>query len=165
MGIASLQNRIDALEAKITRAFDAQPIPSGIVTHQCEECERLSADFRSVAWPDLPEAVIEQHSADLPLLSPAAFAYYVPAYLRFALHDFNRDSRVLQFLVYNIAPSDDENPEWKRERFRYFTREQADVLQEFLQLVVEQDELRLFLGTLGEERRRLETHWSERWNG
>jgi len=38
---------------------------------------------------------------------------------------------------------------------RYFTREQTDVLQEFLQLVVEQDELRLFLGTLGEERRRL----------
>ena len=112
----------------------------------------------------MPEELIEKHYSQLPLLSPAAFAYYVPAYLRLALHDFSQDSRVLQFLVYNIAPSNDENPEWKRERFRHFTREQVDILQEFLQLVVEQDEMRIYFGTLDPERRRLETLWAERWD-
>jgi len=165
MGIEPLEGRLRGLDAKIQRAFDAQPIPTEIVTHECEECERLSVDFRSVAWHDLPEELIEKHYSQLPLLSPVAFAYYVPAYLRFAVHDFNRDSRVLQFLVYSIAPRDDDNPDWKRERFRHFTREQIDVLQEFLQLVVEQDEMRIYFGTLDSERRRLENHWSERWSG
>ena len=165
MRIESLEGRLGALEAKLSHVFADEPIPTGIVTHECEECERLSADFSSIRWRDLSEELIEKHYSQLPLLSPPAFAYYIPAYLRFALHDFNTDSRVLQFLVHSIAPRDDENPEWKRERFRHFTREQIDVLQEFLQLVVEQDEMRIYFGTLDPERRRLETHWSERWNG
>ncbi len=164
MRIESLESRLQSLDAKRSQAFDDKPPPAEIVTHECEDCERLSADFHSVAWRDLPEELIEKHYSQLPLLSPAAFAYYVPAYLRLALHDFSQDSRVLQFLVYNIAPSNDENPEWKRERFRHFTREQVDILQEFLQLVVEQDEMRIYFGTLDPERRRLETLWAERWD-
>jgi uncharacterized protein DUF6714 len=161
----SLENRKKELATALRRAFGLEPLPSSeeIVTHQCEECELLRANFESIPWQELSEELIEKHRADLPLLSPKAFAYFIPAFIRYALKDLRRDSRVLDSLLYNLAPTEDDLPEWRRERLRYLTREQLDVIQEFLQLVTEQDELRIFQD-LDSRRRRLESMWIERWN-
>ena len=80
-----------------------------------------------------------------------------------ALHHLTLSSLAFYYLMTNLAPPDDPQPEWSRERLRYLSRDQMDVIDAFLQLVIEQDEFRLAFGDLESGRRRLEAIWAERW--
>jgi hypothetical protein len=93
----------DELVTRIAAAFrtDAPP-PKRIVVHQCEECERVAFDFAGRQWTDLSADVLEYHHDSIPLLSPEAFAYYLPAYLSFATRD---PDRIGEMVLYSLGPS------------------------------------------------------------
>ena len=165
LGLNTLAGRSRQLEEGLLRAFDPLPAPppEDVATHECEECNVLRSDLGSKRWDTLADAVIEKHRADLPLLSPKAFAYFIPAFIRYALHHFTHSSLAFHYLIANLAPADDPQPDWSRERLRYLSREQMNLIGAFLQLVIEQDEFRLAFGDLESGRRRLEAMWAERW--
>lgn len=81
---------------------DARP-PGRVVVHRCEECERVSTDFAGKHWTDLSPQVLRFHYDAIPLLSPEAFAYYLPAYLLFAARD--PSSGVAEMLLYALGPT------------------------------------------------------------
>ena len=112
------------------------PLPEDVATHECEECDVVRTDLGSRRWDTLADAVIEKHRANLPLLAPKAFAYFIPAFIRYALHHLTLSSLAFYYLMTNLAPPDDPQPEWSRERLRYLSRDQMDVIGAFLQLVM-----------------------------
>jgi len=163
------EERIAALRAAILEAFarDEPPRQDRIALHQCEECAGLRADFAEMRWNLMPPALIEKHYGSLPLLSPEALAYFLPAYLLYALDHFTPDSLVTEFVVYHLAPDaphDQDAIEWRRAKLRHFTRQQIAVVNDFLLLVEGDEAFRVYLGDVGPGRRRTMQYWEDRWD-
>ena len=55
-------------------------------------------------WQKIPKEVIEYNYQSLAFFSPAAFQFYLPAYLLQAIDAL--DSNVLEFTVYELVPSE-----------------------------------------------------------
>jgi hypothetical protein len=78
---------MDELIDRIARAFPTEGPPELVVVHECDECDRVDDDFGGKAWTEVVPDVIQYHQDSLPLFSPEAFAYYIPAYLSFTLQN------------------------------------------------------------------------------
>jgi hypothetical protein len=89
------------------------------------------------------------------MLSPEAFHYYFPAYLLHALDNFNSDSLVWQFTMFAVAPEEDETGyhDWWRVRLREFTPEQFKLLERFLDLIGQDEELSQYTPLAGAKER------------
>lgn len=83
MNLDSIQTGIAELRAKIVRHFPVGPVPrqDDITDHECEECWRARDDFALQRWPDVKRETIDNNFESLPLLTPSAFHYNLPAYL------------------------------------------------------------------------------------
>jgi hypothetical protein len=134
-------NDRNLLIAAIEQAFASIPLP-GLITvcdPDCPECNDLTTEFQGWRWQDLDDGKIEANYS-LSLFSPQAFCHFLPAYLRYALRHFNMDSRVCEFTVYAVTPSEEirKNPSlmaWMRERLSGLDRKQAETVLWFLTLV------------------------------
>ena len=71
--------------AEIRASFQLENSPSSVVMHNCDECVRLALDLGEKRWDQLQVDVLNYHGDSLPLLSPEAFRYFLPAYLLEAL--------------------------------------------------------------------------------
>ena len=103
-------------EASIEAAFAAAQRPGDeeIVSHdECEECDSLRASLAGKHWRDLGRMAVDQMSQALPLLSPAAFRYFLPAVLIRGLreHDKSTDPLVLSFGT--AASNEDSDSFWQ----------------------------------------------------
>ena len=164
------RDSLAALRADVLHTFGtaARPPEFQIAPHECEECQQLSADLAGVEWTAMADALIEDNPRGLSLLSPEAYAYFLPGYILYALDHFTSKSVASEMTVYSLAfnePENDDMADWQRERLKFITAEQHDVLQRFLQLV-EADAG--FGGYVGREevaaaRQRLRQFWAERW--
>lgn len=121
------------LMQRIVEAFTQTPYPGDgrIALHQCEECEGIRQDFRGQSPTTLRRDVIEHHFDSLPMLSPDAFHYFIPAYMRYAID--HPDSNVARFAEYSLAPTDYDD--FWRERFLLFTPSQKDAVIAFLEFL------------------------------
>lgn len=111
--------------------------------------------------------LIEAQAGSLPLLSPEAFAYFLPAYLLYALDHFSPKALPTEMMIYHLAPDeprDEEHVGYRRERLRSLTREHIEVVEQFLSLVEGNEDFRVYLGDVGPGRRRIREYWEERWN-
>ena len=158
-----------ALRADIRRAFaDAQrPAEAEIALHECSECAAVRAAFAPFTWDRIPPEIIEEHYSALPLLSPAAFAYFLPAYLLYALDHFTPDARPSESTVYSLAPNEPESDymaEWHRERLRPLSAEQVEVLERFLDLVEADGEFGSYIDDLAPARAVFRELWATRWS-
>lgn len=72
----------------------------------------------------------------LPLLTPEALHFFLPAFLLYALD--NWQSEVWHFTVYSLAPGKEKEDDlaWWQRRFSLFTPEQKEVLFAFLDQVI-----------------------------
>ena len=143
-------NDRNLLIAAIDEAFASIPLPVSITEcdPDCPECNDLTAEFQGRRWQELDDARIEANYS-LSLLTPRAFHYFLPAYLRFSLRHFNLNSRVCEFTVYAVMPSEEirKNPSrmaWMRERVSCLNRKQAETVLWFLTLVSQDAELSNF---------------------
>jgi hypothetical protein len=77
---------LEQLRLDIVQAFAQTPYPGddalvlGDASYDPEYRE-VAAAFRRKQWRQLSPAFVHQHRDVLPLLSPAAFRYFLPAYL------------------------------------------------------------------------------------
>jgi hypothetical protein len=134
---------IEHLKSEIIKVFAEveQPAKDNIVLHECEECRGVRNDFTNVKWQKASGELLENNYDKIPLLSPEAFNYFLPAYLLYTLNNFNDDfSVVCDYTLYAITPEKnwkDENGNissyWK-EKFSLFTTAQMNAIYHFLEL-------------------------------
>ena len=139
MTTTAIQSGIAELRASIVHAFPVEPLPKrdSIIAHECEECWEVRDDFASQRWPDVTRETIDRHFDSLPLFTPTAHHYYLPAYLVRALdHEgqtFGTGGTVADFVIYNLSP--DYTESWTS-RFPLFSREQLRVVATWLEFVL-----------------------------
>ena len=124
----------------VAHAFPVSPIPREhqIISHHCDECFRVRDDFAGRRWPEVPRPVIEYHSDSLPLFAPAAFHYYLPAYLSSALcRDRAPGHILLDMVIYSLCPDTDD---WWRNRFSAFSPVQLRASAGWLRFVLSHEE-------------------------
>jgi hypothetical protein len=135
----------EQLRQQVTEAFGhvLRPAREDIATHQCSECERLRDDFDAVEWQTAPAALLEEHATDLPLFTPEAWCYFLPAYILHALEVRHPDSIFLDFLVYELdfrlndeALSHPSLRKWAEDRVQIFSEQQVAAIIAFLQLLI-----------------------------
>ena len=96
----------DDLSAKIRDAFpDIAPPSFPVVLHKCDECDQVKAAFLGKRWSEISLGTLRDHYCSLPLLSPEAFRYYLPAFLLGAIKDMDHPNSSLHtFAIYSLLP-------------------------------------------------------------
>ncbi len=135
--------KIKQLQAEIYHVFGETSYPKNevLIEHLCDECVGLHQDFAEKKWNEVNEEIIEKNYDNLPLFSPEAFHYFLPAYLLYTLENFESD--VAEFTLYSIAPDKhwkDKNGEvndYHKRRFEPFDDAQMNVIHKMLLLYQE----------------------------
>ena len=142
------------LKSLILRTFSNAPFPKGIrpAEHQCGECDKIREAFARKVPFALADSVIEHHQDSLPLLSPAAFHHFLPAYLVYAID--HPDSVVAQFAWFSLSP--DELDEFYVERFGRFSESERSAVREVVEFIIEQNSE---VEISPEERARARDYW------
>jgi len=157
-----MQDRIAALKEKIKLAFAEVPPPpvDGIIEHFCDDCFKLQDAFKGKNWRTLDKQLIERYFSKLPLFSPRALHYFLPAYLLHALCDFQEFSLVAQFTGYSLLPDHDVEYEmWQKERYGIFDEGQMAVMLEYVDLLKDNPEIISDSNMIKRGRERLKKYW------
>ncbi len=122
-----------SVRESIALAFKEVPYPGTdqIALHECDRCRALRDDFRGKSPQALADEILERNCGDLALLSPAAFHYFVPAYMRYSLN--HPDSEVADFTVMGLGTSAHGFDAIDLERFRLFSLHQREAAIAFLE--------------------------------
>src|SRR5262245_23332260 len=96
---------MDAVElaAKISEAFVDVTPPTSLVGHQCSECESVQTAFEGRRWNEVPIESIRDHHDSLPLLTPEAYVFFIPAYLIAAVRE--PLGQIAPMVLYSLQPS------------------------------------------------------------
>jgi hypothetical protein len=124
----------------IESAFSDVPYPGDdqIATHQdCPECEDVRQHFRGATWRGHTVAELQQYQSVLPLFTPAALQYFLPAYMLASLGAWS-EADMIPFSILQVClpspPDEDAGLRHHREgRFAVFTRAQRAAIAAFLQ--------------------------------
>jgi hypothetical protein len=114
---------------------DAHP-PAEVVPERDGDAERaaVKAAFAGKKWTALKPATIKAHRDVLPLLTSAAFRYYLPAWIAAA----PGDADVTDAVVNAVGPVKGKLAKWQEERIGGFSAAQRKAIAAFLQQVVEE---------------------------
>lgn len=132
---------VQKVTAQIKRAFAEvhAPTPDNIALCPCAECKGVRSSLKTdpgARWSEVPEETIVANYDKLPLLTTEAFHFYLPAYMVYALKTWE-SSDVWDFTLYGLTRHKKESAsqaEWRRDRFRLFTRQQMQSICAFLDL-------------------------------
>ena len=127
--------QLSQLRERILASFPMGEPPSSeqITSHACEECADVTTAFSGVKWWSADPALIDDSVDALPLFTPAAYRYYLPAFLLRALEPFDPDNLVAQFSVYTL--NGHANDDWYRKRIEQFTPDEHAAIVAFLRYV------------------------------
>ncbi|HTX20740.1 MAG TPA: DUF6714 family protein [Candidatus Aquilonibacter sp.] len=119
------------VQESIDSAFEKVPYPGDdcIALHECPECREIREDFRGKPSQLLADDILERRCQSLPLLSPSAFRYFVPAYMHYSLAHPDSEVAFFTFQGLGIAGFD----AFDLERFRLFSRQQKEAVITFLE--------------------------------
>jgi len=149
--MSDLRDKIDSLVHRIHATFPVEPVPSGldVVSYEDDECVEVQEAFSGLRWCAVPRAVLEVHYDDLPLLTPKAYHYYIPACLSYSLRRLPPTDEpwvenippslsasdyqpLVDFTIYSL---DFSSPHRLELYAPYFTGPQATVVREWPALV------------------------------
>jgi hypothetical protein len=135
---------VAALRQAITLAFPPA-VFLGVVTPADNEdwAEEIDDDLDlrdnlgSRAWNELAAQFIDRQAGGLPLLTPEAFAAFLPAWLMRSLDGLSGDNKVREFTVYEFCRTDGHPALREHQRIRHATLnlEQRRAVADFLVLV------------------------------
>jgi hypothetical protein len=99
--VEASSTQLEKLRRQILATFPqtTPPLPENITSHPCEECEAVTEDFSGVRWWCADDELIDVNVDALPLFTPAAYHYYLPAFFLRALDEFDPHNQVLQFCL------------------------------------------------------------------
>ena len=97
------------------------------------EMESLMQSFGGIEdWHDIPRCTLEYCCGELPLLSPEAFRFCLPAYLMASLDEVDAPGDLTQFLVFKLVPENPNGDQVLRDQRSCFTDRQEAVVAEYL---------------------------------
>lgn len=123
------------LEARIESVFrDVAPPRADALLHPESRDPTAVEPFETWrAWQEIPADFLRAHYDGLSFFGPAAFRFFLPAFLRVTLRLFTTsDAFVSDATVYELNPSSD----CARSRFADFTGEECVVVAAFLECMV-----------------------------
>jgi hypothetical protein len=146
---------VEKLQAEIEAAFSdvAPPATDNIIEHDCEECRSVERTFRNKDWRRLEREKVKSAYDKLPLFTPEAFIYFLPAFMIYSLPE--PESEVCEFLVYALADKK-VSVEWWQERLDKFTEAQKAACNLFLRWLLPNPE---YAYDADDMKRALETWW------
>ncbi|HEX4227211.1 MAG TPA: DUF6714 family protein [Bryobacteraceae bacterium] len=137
------------LRKQIAKAFPAEPFLGDITPDDghkwCEELDDaldLAVNLKGKTWSAVPQDFVDRHAGDLPLLSPRAFAAFLPAWLDGALVDTHNESDVRDHVVFVFAPFQNDQPwskAFRRSRLLCLDADQIRVIRGFLTFISNTD--------------------------
>ena len=135
---------VAALQQAITLAFPPT-VFQGLVTSADNEewAEEIDDDLdlrdnlQSHTWNEIAVEVIDRQAGGLPLLTPEAFAAFIPAWLMRSLDGFSGENEVREFTVYEFCRCDAHPAlrEYQRIRHALLNQVQRKAVVDFLVLV------------------------------
>lgn len=128
------------LVAFIRASFPDDSPPEELIEHLCDECLSLRKAFIGKTWSDISENTIVENYDKLPLFTPEAFAFYVPAFMTFVLREATKDDSVLEFLIYSLSPSGDNSESFLNLRKEKLNSAQRKAICNFLHFVRIEDD-------------------------
>jgi hypothetical protein len=136
--MSDLDISIENLRTNIETAFtDADsPDPDNIIEHDCPECRAVRRVFQKEHWRSLKAEKIDWGHDKLPLFTPHAFHYFLPAFMLYCLDD--PSDIVCELLVYSLIFH--EEKDWWQKRVDKFTPNQKAACSLFLRWVQLQPE-------------------------
>jgi len=135
---------VAALRKAITLAFPPTVLRGLVTPADNEECAEeiddnldLRDHLQSRSWNELSAQIIDRQAGGLPVLTPDAFAAFLPAWLMRSLDGFGGDNEVREFTVYELCRSDAHPALLNYQRIRHalLNREQRKAVVDFLILV------------------------------
>jgi hypothetical protein len=137
---------MDPLVNKIRRAFEFVKAPAdheilGGPAYDPGEGKHLQGFKR---WQEVPPAAITSSYADLALLSPKAFAFFLPAFMVWTIQNQpTSDLPVGDYAAYllNAGPLQDKLRVNKLSRFAGFSKDQVVIITEFLERMASDETL------------------------
>jgi len=124
--------RISALLERIDVVFPKSdpPEPEAIAIGVSPDCLELVDDFAGVQWWMADPELVFDNFAQMAFMTPVAFHYYLPAYLKCSLNDFDPFNPILEFTLYALIPLSRSY-----DRKEPFNEAQREVLIEFLGII------------------------------
>ncbi|MBA4122247.1 MAG: hypothetical protein H0X72_07270 [Acidobacteria bacterium] len=146
------QKKLENLKNRIIEVFENVSYPKGFITeHECEECFGVRKAFLNKDWKDITSKTLEENYDKLPLFSPEAFHCFFPAYLIYSLEHFTEDDEVCDFTTFTLMVKCEEIEQksdyWKN-RFQFFTKNQINLVYEFMDLVIQNEAYDIFVSEL-----------------
>ncbi|MBX7173666.1 MAG: hypothetical protein K1X72_22040 [Pyrinomonadaceae bacterium] len=137
----NLHEKLTELKSKIIKAFESVSVPKGFITdHECEECFGVRKAFCNKDWKAITAEILRENYDKLPLFTAEAFHSFLPSYLIHSLEHFAETDDVYEFTGYQfMVRNDDEVERYSQRlisRFEYFTKEQIEVVLEFIDLAI-----------------------------
>ena len=99
------------------------------------------------------------HEACLSFMSPVAFNYYLPGFMKISIEEFDPEEILMEFVLYELTPdTNDEIQNYQLERFSTFNQKQIKTIVLFFDYMKEKygDEFRL----LGHDKAQI--YWSRK---
>jgi hypothetical protein len=113
---------------KLQEAFPYEPFQGLVAEHGCEECLMLRAELSGKSWEELSGEFLRENDCCLPLLTPAAYHKFLPAWLNHGLSNPEGGPGTMALInMSSTAPSD------------LFTAEQRRALVEAAEFIHQAD--------------------------
>jgi hypothetical protein len=103
------------------------------------EAPDVVASFKGKNWQEIPVEVLFTHRLSLPLFTPEAFRYYLPAYLIASVLHPNEVDTLTENIFSMLTPPETEGSKMERflKRVQGFTPEQKASIRAFVKLYVD----------------------------
>ncbi len=128
---------MEKLREQIRAAFNGLSKPDRTnIARGGDEAEKLIHELADKHWDNLTVEYCESRPDALGFLTPEAFRFYLPAFLLASLRETNGKISGDCFTLYHLEPpsrSKTEAYDWFSRRFELFSRNQLDVLIEYLE--------------------------------
>jgi hypothetical protein len=163
--MSTAEEEAGLLARKIERTFATVPYPgdSDLVYDNSGdhlECSEVAEAFRGRNWKDLDLDFLRYHAQSIFFLSPAAYRFYLPAYLLVSLRSFAEADTIPGTIIGSLTAPKGQNPEdmdFFLRTVRMFEPEQREAITAFLEFMANthQDSF-----PFDEPRIALERYWS-----
>jgi len=127
------------IQESIESAFADVPYPGDdrIAEHMdCPECDDVREHFRGTTWRGHTVAELQRYQSVLPLFTPEALQYFLPAYMLVSLGAWREADDIPFSVLYMCLPSDPSEDaglqEHSRKRFGIFTPRQRQAIAAYL---------------------------------
>lgn len=155
------EEKLELLKSKVIKAFDNISKPKDVIAeHECEDCFEVRKAFSGKSWKQITPEILEENYDKIPLFSSESLHCFLPAYLIYSLEHFAEDE-VCSFTAYSFMVKPDDvgkTIDWWKYRFQFFTKEQLHLVYEFMDLVVQDEEFKIFVSELERGKKLLKAH-------